>query len=476
MKRQLALVLTLLGCTTSAPTATDAFALDRDASAFDDAAVSVDGFAPDAAASDTAVDTAVADTAVADTAVDASPTDDASAHDGDASTPPAERIWEPGHYLIVNTAESGDGDRTAEAVVSLLDQADARRFTGVHVKFLLRTFEPTEGAYDFSVLDGVLDAAAARTCTAGDGSSAPCRVVIQFQYKTPDPRVPPIPDYMLGGGLYCGLAGSTCGIPDDPAARTAAQRSYCSTVDESRCGVHEFVPSDVGAGGESLAMLWLPGIEGRFQAMFAATVAHLAARADGSTVTALAFPETTFEWDPDTLAAEGYSRDLYEAAIRRNMQFARVTDPTRVTFQYVGNLPPILRAMGLDDWTDMVTGFYDFTAAEEGLGIGHPDVAPLLGPVDRTTGFTVNPAVVLMMDPDYFGSVPRNPNVQSPDIQSDRTESFESSYDLVVNRVRGNYVTWTTSERGTPVFTWRTVADYIATNPLPAANRARPSW
>jgi hypothetical protein len=453
----IALLLLLGGCAASEATL-DAGS-GRDASALLD-----DGSRADAPALDDAA--APLDDAAA--ALDAAPRSDASA-------PPPERIWAPGHYLIVNTAESGAADMTASAVTDLLADPDAARFSGVHVKFLWRTFETAEGVYDFSILDDVIEVAAAHTCTAGDGTSAPCRVVVQFQYKTPDPSVAPIPDYMLGGGLYCAQVGTHCGIPDDPSARTAAQRGYCSPVDTSHCGVHEFAPPSTGGGGESLAMLWLPAIEARFQAMLGAAIAHLAARADGDTVSALALPETTFEWDPDTLTAEAYDRDTYEAALRRDMLFARDTDPTRVTFQYVGNLPPILRSTP-DAWSDMVHGFYDFASGEEGLGIGHPDVAPLLGPLNPARDFTVNPAVLTMMDPAYFGIVPRNPNIQSPDIQPDRTPSFDASYDLVVNGVRGNYIAWTTSRRDTPVFDWHTVAAYLATHPLPAANLARPTW
>lgn len=390
---------------------------------------------------------------------------------------PPLKVWEPGHYLIVNTAEMGNGGQSAAKVSGLLKQSDAEHFTGVQVKLLWRDLEPAMGQYDFTSLDQVLQAAAdaPQGCTAGDGDHRPCRVVLQVQYKTPSPEVPAVPDYLLSTGAACNMNGVSCRIPAVPADRTELQKTFCATTGDQRCGAHEFGSLAAGTG-ESLAMMWLPGVEQRFQKFMSALETHVLDSPRASTLAAYALPETTFEADPANdghilVVDEGYTRQAYTDAIQRTMMKVHHADPSRVAFQFVGNLPDISRK-DLPTWRAMVESFYDFAARTEGLGIGHPDIAPLLRPTRGDPPRSVNPALTTMTDTARY-SVPRNPSVQAPDVKADRTTGLSSSYDLVVNQARGNYIAWTTSNRDA-VFTWHDVAGYLADHPMPAANLAPP--
>lgn len=221
----------------------------------------------------------------------------------------------------VNFLYMSSGDLPgAEALLARPDIA------GAQVIYNWRALEPEKGQYDFSAIEADLAIAEALHK----------ELFIQIQDRFFSVKARNVPDYVLEGAAY---GGGLVPQIDDPEAAS---------------------PETVGW----TTVQWNAAVRQRFQALLEA----LAVRFDGR-LYGLNLPETSIELDPDADNA-GFSCDAYFAAEMENAAFARsVFDETHVV-QYVNFWPC--------EWNndhDYMGRFFAF-AAENGIGLGGPDIAP----------------------------------------------------------------------------------------------------
>ena len=223
---------------------------------------------------------------------------------------------EPRNFLYF-----GSGDLAAAQ--ALLARPD---IAGMQVIYAWRALEPEEGKYDFSAVEADLAAA-----TALDKD-----LFIQIQDRFFSPAARRLPDYILNDPRYGGGL-----IPQVDDAEAAS-------------------PQTVGW----TAIQWNDALRVRFQALLQA----LAETFDGR-ILGINLPESSIELDPSADNA-GFSCDAYFAAEMENIAFAREAFKQSYVVQYANFWP-----CEWDNDHDYMGRIFAF-AAENGIGLGGPDIAP----------------------------------------------------------------------------------------------------
>lgn len=346
-------------------------------------AVSPDAFAADAVATDPVTK----DSATKDAATTDAPTRDAGTLGGGALD------WSPGHYLLLRTGDATERD------AALADATVQRTYRGLHVKYVWSQLEgATAGDYaaGFARLDADLAAVNARGM----------KLVIQLQTKTFHGDGDAVPSYLMAPGS-----------------------SYCVGAQPSVCGQYTM-------GNGLTALLWQPPVRQRFEALIAAIGARYAPDGPrprvGAAIAALVLPETANEEGPVSYEHVGYTQQGVVDAAKSILGAARRALPSRIAFQYINFLPPNGSA------ETYLRQIADFALATPGVGLGCPDLSPRLADA-RIPGYRI------LLDPAY-ANVPKNPSVQSPDLDADRTtgvrETMDTGRSAAPAGMHAGYITW----------------------------------
>ena len=220
----------------------------------------------------------------------------------------------PANFLYM-----GSGDLSENA--ALLARPD---ISGVQVVYNWKQLEPAEGQYDFSAIDADLAAAGGK------------KLVIQVQDRFFDLKARNLPDYLLtdpqyGGGLVPQL--------DNPG--------------ENKAKAYGWAP-----------LQWNAALRTRYQALLQV----LAAKYDGK-VFALNLPETSIDIDMKH-DQTGFTCDAYFAGEMENFAVAKSAFKTTKVIQYANFWPC--------EWDNdhNYMGRLFAWAAENGAGVGGPDIVP----------------------------------------------------------------------------------------------------
>lgn len=211
--------------------------------------------------------------------------------------------WHPGHYVLVGTAEL-----TKDVLI-------LPHFRGVQKIYTWRSFEPTEGHYDFSTLKA--DLALAKKHGR--------QIVVQLTFKSFTKGVRSVPDYLTGekygGGVYLTLKGA-------------------------------YNP-----------VLWNRAVAERFDALLIAFGREFDRDPN---LEAVNLPETAVNARLDITPQPGiepYTENGYADALKQQMATLRRSLPRTVVIQYT-NFP-----------TKLLAALTDYEK-EIGVGLGGPDVYP----------------------------------------------------------------------------------------------------
>lgn len=194
------------------------------------------------------------------------------------------------------------------------------RFVGAQIMYSWRQLEPTEGHYDFSLIQSDVD------YLAKHGK----RLFIQLQEASFSPEYKPVPDYLLKGDYDGGVT---------------AQHT------------------DDGAVEGWVAKRW----NAKVQLRFAALLAALGKEFDG-VIEGINLQETAIGVSPETDSS--FTPDKYVAALKTNMQAMKTAFPTSTTMLYANFMPGEWLP-----WEDKgyLRGIYEF-GDKIGVGMGAPDL------------------------------------------------------------------------------------------------------
>ena len=216
------------------------------------------------------------------------------------------------------------GQDELDAALPILDRPD---IAGAEILYIWRNLEPSEGEYDFSMIEHDLALTEAR--------GKALFVEVLDRVFTPAGRH--VPQYILDGPEYGG--------------------GLARQFDNSQPG-----RAPVAKGW--IARQWDPEVRARFQALLAA----LAERFDGR-IAGLVLAETAATVDRDA-PPEGWDCDAYFAAEAENALFARRAFGRSHVVQYVNFWP-----CGWANARPYMSRFFELAAAN-GIGVGGPDIVP----------------------------------------------------------------------------------------------------
>lgn len=197
---------------------------------------------------------------------------------------------------------------------------------GVQVVYSWKALEPEQGAYDFSPIE--------RDLALADAAGK--KLFIQVQDRFFSVKARNIPDYLQTGDAYAGGLVAQVDNPGEGKAR----------------------------GYGWVAVQWNAALRARYQALLSA----LAAKFDGK-VYGVNLPETAIDIDMKG-DRTGFACDAYFAAEMENLAFARKAFSRSHVVQYVNFWP----CEWENDHRYMERVFA--WAAENGAGIGGPDIVP----------------------------------------------------------------------------------------------------
>lgn len=206
----------------------------------------------------------------------------------------------------------------------ILDRQD---IGGAEVIYVWRNLEPSEGAYDFSMIEHDLALTQAR--------GKALFVEVGDRFFAPDARW--LPQYVLDEPQYGG--GLARQFDNSQPGRAPVPKGWISRQ-------------------------WDPEVRTRFQALLAA----LADRFDGR-IAGVILTETAVTVDHDT-PPEGWDCDRYFEAETENALFAREAFTRSHVVQYVNFWP-----CGWANARPYMSRFFELAAAN-GIGVGGPDIVP----------------------------------------------------------------------------------------------------
>ncbi|SUU88413.1 hypothetical protein EDC40_1215 [Aminobacter aminovorans] len=266
------------------------------------------------------------------------------------------------------------------------------RFVGAQIMYAWRQLEPTEGHYDFSLIQSDVD------YLAKHGK----RLFIQLQEASFSPEYKPVPDYLLKGDYDGGIT---------------AQHT------------------DDGAIEGWVAKRW----NAKVQARFAALLAALGKQFDG-VIEGINLQETAIGVSPETDSS--FTPDKYVAALKTNMQAMKIAFPTSTTMLYANFMPGEWLP-----WEDKgyLRGIYEF-GDKIGVGMGAPDLMYMKkGQLNHALTmmhegkFTV-PLGIAVQDGNYVGET------GSTNVVAKRSNLVPSLHAFAQDFLKVRYMFWVNQE------------------------------
>ncbi|MBT1159352.1 hypothetical protein J1C56_27660 [Aminobacter anthyllidis] len=262
------------------------------------------------------------------------------------------------------------------------------RFVGAQIMYAWRQLEPTEGHYDFSLIQSDVD------YLAKHGK----RLFIQLQDASFSPEYKPVPDYV---------------VTDDYDGGVTAQYT------------------DGGAVEGWVAKRW----NAKVQLRFAALLSALGKQFDG-VIEGINLQETAIGVSPDTDSS--FTPDKYVAALKTNMRAMKVAFPQSTTMLYANFMPGEWLP-----WEDKgyLRGIYEF-GDKIGVGMGAPDLMYMKkGQLNHALAmmhegkFTV-PLGIAVQDGNYVGET------GSANVVANRTNRVPVLHTFAQDFLKVSYMFW----------------------------------
>lgn len=295
----------------------------------------------------------------------------------------------PRHYVFFNR----DRERISEAAF-----LNTKAFEGAQLKYTWRELESGKGAYDFSAIQHDMTFLNAR------GK----KLFIQLQEASFDPKIVPVPRYLLSDAQYNGGADKQYGIENN---------------DEEHA---------VPAGW--VARRWDPAVQERFHQLLLA----LGKEFDGK-VAGINLPETSVDFgESGRLFPKGFTPAAYRDAVITNMAVLKRAFPQSATIQYANFMP--------GEWLPETDRSFLRTvyqrAVELKVGVGGPDLLPYR-PAHLNHSYPLIkgcagkiPTGVAVQDGNYEDKNPKN----------GRQVSVPELFEFAREHLKVDYIFWCTQE------------------------------
>lgn len=266
------------------------------------------------------------------------------------------------------------------------------RFVGAQIMYAWRQLEPTEGQYDFSLIQSDVD------YLAKHGK----RLFIQLQEASFSPEYKPVPDYLLTGDYDGGVTAQY---------------------------------TDGGAVEGWVAKRW----NAKVQLRFAALLYALGKQFDG-VIEGINLQETAIGVSPET--DRSFTPDKYVAALKSNMRAMKTAFPTSTTMLYANFMPGEWLP-----WEDKgyLRGIYEF-GDKIGVGMGAPDLMYMKkGQLNHALAmmhegkFTV-PLGIAVQDGNYVGET------GSTNVVAKRTNRVPVLHAFAQDFLKVSYMFWVNQE------------------------------
>jgi hypothetical protein len=295
----------------------------------------------------------------------------------------------PRHYVFFNR----DRERISETTF-----LGTKAFEGAQLKYTWRELELEKGSYDFSAIQHDFMFLNAK------GK----KLFIQLQDVSFDPKIMPVPRYLLDDAQYHGGADKQYGIENNDEAHA------------------------VPAGW--VARRWDPAVQDRFHQLLVA----LGKEFDGK-VAGINLPETAVDFgESGRLYPKGFTPAAYRNAIITNMAVLKRAFPKSVTMQYANFMPG--EWLPDDDRSYLRTVYQ--RAVELKVGVGGPDLLPY------------QPAQMKHSYPlikDCAGKIPTGVAVQDGNYEhknpkTGRQVSVPALVEFATEYLKVDYIFWCTQE------------------------------